>query len=105
LFIAAFLLLADSAVAVASGVLRFTDLSPLGTVGDLLLAEVGLLAIVGGLVEISRSREAYEFRRLALGSEEEFSTAKQAEASKRAVVLISTAGTLFLLLVGLALLR
>jgi hypothetical protein len=103
--IGAVLFLADSAIAVASGVLRFGDLSPLGTVGDLLLIEVGLLAIVGGLVEISRSREAYEFRRLALGSKEEFSTEKHPEASKRAVVLISTAATLFLLLVGLALLR
>ena len=102
MLIAAVLFLADSAVA---GVLTFIDLSLLGTVGDLLLAEVGLLAIFGGVVEISRSREAYEFRRLALGSKEEFSTAKHAEASKRAVVLISTAGTLFLLLVGLALLR
>lgn len=100
--IAAVLFLADSAVA---GVLMFTDLSPLGTIGDLLLVEVGLLAIVGGLVEISRSREAYEFRRLALGSKKEFSTAKYTETSKRAVVLISTAGTLFLLLVGLAFLR
>lgn len=100
--IAAVLFLADSAVA---GVLMFIDLSPLGTIGDLLLVEVGLLAIVGGLVEISRSREAYEFRRLAMGSKKEFSTAKYAEASKRAVLLISTAGTLFLLFVGLALLR
>jgi hypothetical protein len=100
--IAAVLFLADSTVA---GVLMFTDSPPLGTIGDLLLVEVGLLAIVGGLVEISRSRGAYEFRRLALGSRKEFSTAKYAEASKRAVVLISTAGTLFLLLVGLALLR
>ena len=99
--IAAVLFLADSAVA---GVLMFTGLPPLGTIGDLLLIEVGVLAIVGGLVDISRSREAYEFRRLALGSKEEFSTAKYAEASKRAVVLISTAGTLFLLLVGLDLL-
>jgi len=99
--IAAVLFLADSAVA---GVLMFTGLPPLGTIGDLLLIEVGVLAIVGGLVDISRSREAYEFRRLALGLKEEFSTAKYAEASKRAVVLISTAGTLFLLLVGLDLL-
>lgn len=100
--IAAVLFLADSAVA---GVLMFTDLSLLGTIGDLLLVEVGLLAIVGGLVEISRSREPYEFRRLALGSKKEFSTAKYADTSKRAVLLISTAGTLFLLLVGLAFLR
>jgi hypothetical protein len=80
-------------------------LSALGVLGDLMLLEVGILAIVGGLVEISRSREAYEFRRLAMGSKKEFSTAKYAEASKRAVLLISTAGTLFLLFVGLALLR
>jgi hypothetical protein len=75
------------------------------TIGDLLLLEAAILAIAGGLVEFSRSKGVYEFRRVALQSKEDFSIAKHSEASKKAVVLFSAAAILFLLLVIVALLR
>ena len=78
-------------------------LSALGIVGDFLLVEVGLLAILGGLVEFSRSKGVYEMRRITLLSKEEFSTAKHDEASRRALVLFSAALTLFVLLLVLTL--
>lgn len=93
--------LADSVV---GGVLMFIGFQLLGTIGDLLLVEVGFLAIVGGLVEFSRSKGAYELRRVAFHSKEDFSTTRHVEASKKAVVFVSTAAALFLLLVAIALL-
>jgi hypothetical protein len=76
-----------------------------GLVGDLLLVEAGLLAVLGGLIEFSRSKGVYEFRRIALRSKEEFSTATHLEASRRAIVFFSAALTLFVLLIALALLE
>jgi hypothetical protein len=80
-------------------------LSALGVLGDLMLLEVGILAVLGGLIEFSRSKGVYEFRRLALRSKEEFSTVKHLEASRVAVALFSAALTLFFILVVLALTR
>lgn len=80
-------------------------LPSLGIVGDLLLVEVGLLAILGGLVEFSRSKGVYEIRRITLLSKEEFSTAKHGEASRRALMLFSAALTLFGLLLILVLIE
>jgi hypothetical protein len=85
----------------------FTGLSHalLEVFGDLLLVEVGFLAILGGFLEFSRSKGVYEFRRLALGGEEQFSSEKHSEASRSAVAFFSAALMLFLLLVMLALLE
>jgi hypothetical protein len=80
-------------------------LSALGIVGDFLLVEVGLLTILGGLVEFSRSKGVYEIRRITLLSKEEFSTTKHDEASRRALVLFSAALTLFVLLLILTLIE
>jgi hypothetical protein len=80
-------------------------LSALGVLGDLMLLEVGILAVLGGLVEFSRSKGVYEFRRLALRSKEEFSTVKHLEASRVAVTLFSAALALFFILIVLALAR
>ena len=80
-------------------------LSILGVVGDLVFVEVAILAILGGLVEFSRSKGVYEIRRITLDSKEEFSTTKHLEASRRAVVLFSSALFLFVLLVILALIE
>jgi hypothetical protein len=79
--------------------------SALGILGDLMLLEVAILAILGGLVEFSRSKGAYEFRRLALHSKEEFSTEKHHEASRMAVVFFSGALMLFAILIILALVQ
>jgi len=79
--------------------------SALGILGDLTLLEVAILAILGGLVEFSRSKGVYEFRRLALHSKEDFSTEKHHEASRMAVVFFSGALMLFSILVVLALLQ
>ena len=80
-------------------------LSAFGVLGDLMLLEVGILAVLGGLVEFSRSKAVYEFRRLALRSKEEFSTVKHLEASRVAVALFSAALTLFFILIALGLTR
>jgi len=99
--VAAALLGADIAV---GELFMFIGLPPLETIGNLLLVEVGVLAIAGALVEFSQSKGVHEFRRVALQSKGNFSTAKHAEVSKRAAVLLSTAATLFLLLIVLSLL-
>jgi hypothetical protein len=90
-----------------SGLALLTGLSrtPLGALGDLTLVEVGLLAILGGFLEFSRSKGVYEFRRLAFGEEEEFSSGKHREASRSAVAFFSAALLLFSLLIVLALLE
>ena len=92
---------AVSAVAVVTGLSR----APVGVLGDLMLVEVGLLAILGGFLEFSKSKGAYEFRRLAFGEEEEFSSAKHREASRSAIAFFSAALLLFSLLIVLALLE
>jgi hypothetical protein len=88
-----------------AGLLMLFGLRSLETVGDLLLFEVGALAIAGGIVEFSCSKGVSEFRRVALQSKDDFSTAKHSEASKKAVVLFFAAAILFLVLIVLALLR
>jgi hypothetical protein len=102
LLVAAILVVADF---MAGGVSMFFGLRSLETIGDLLLLEAGVLAIAGGLVEFSRSKGVYEFRRVALQSKEDFSVAEHSEASKKAVVLFSAAAILFLLLVIVGLIR
>ena len=87
----------------AGAVLSLLQLSALGTAGDLMLLEVGTLAILGGLIEFSQSKGVYEFRRITLDSKEEFSAKKHLEASKRAVIFFSAALTMFVLLVVIAL--
>jgi hypothetical protein len=104
LLIATVLLPADTAasyVATYVGALQ----RPLGMLGDLLLLEVGLFAVLGGLVEFSRSKGVYEFRRLALHSGERFSTTRHREASINAVMLFSVALVLFAILLVLAFLE
>ncbi len=90
---------------VASGLAVLTGLSLrlLGVFGDLVLIEAGLLAIIGGLVEFSRSKGVYEFRRLAMHSTDEFSTTKHTEASRNAVVFFTAALVLFSILMVLIL--
>jgi len=86
----------------AAAVLSLLQLSVLGIVGDLMLLEVGSLAILGGLMEFSQSKGVYEFRRITLDSKEEFSAKKHLEASKRAVTFFSAALTMFVLLIAFA---
>jgi len=100
--VAAILLIAVFVVAALSMLLGLPSLE---TIGDLLLLEAGVLAIAGGLVEFSHSKGAYEFRRVALQSKDDFSIAKHSEASRKAIVFFSAAAILFLLLLILALLR
>lgn len=89
---------AVSGLAVLTGLSR----TPLGILGDLTLVQVGLLTILGGFLEFSRSRGVCEFRRLAFGEEEEFSSAKHRAASRSAVAFFSAALLLFSLLIVLA---
>ena len=98
-------LLAVNAGLSALAVLTGLSLTPAGIFGDLLLIQVGVLAILGGLVEFSRSKGVYEFRRLALRSREEFATTKHREASRSAVVFFSAGLVLFSVLIALALLE
>jgi hypothetical protein len=102
--VAAILLVVNAAV---SALAMVTGLSraPVGVLGDLMLVEVGLLAILGGFLEFSRSKGVFEFRRLAFGEEEEFSSGKHTEASRSAVTFFSAALLLFSLLIVLALLE
>jgi hypothetical protein len=79
--------------------------SALGVLGDSMLLEAAVLAILGGLVEFSRSKGVYEFRRLALHSKEEFSTGKHLEASRMAVVFFSATLMLFSILIAIALVQ
>ncbi len=83
--------------------MTFIGFSLLGLVGDLLLIEAGLLATAGGLVEFSRSKGVYEFRRVLLQAKEQFSTTRHGEASRTAIVLFSAALTLFSFLILLSL--
>jgi hypothetical protein len=78
---------------------------PLVMLGDLLLLEVGLFAILGGLVEFSRSKGIYELRRLTQRSSERFSITRHREASITAVMLFCVALVLFAVLVVLALIE
>jgi hypothetical protein len=73
--------------------------------GDLIMLEVGILAVLGGFVEFSRSKGVYEFRRAAFHSDEQFSTVKHSEASRIAVMFFSAALGLFLILMILAMVR
>jgi hypothetical protein len=98
LFVAGILVVADSVVA---GVSMPFGLRFLETIGDLLLLEVAVLAIAGGLVEFSRSRKPYESRRPAPRSKDDFSIAKR---SKKTIIFFFAAAVLFLLLIILALL-
>jgi len=104
LLIAAVLLVLNTAV---SALAALTGLSraPLGVLGDLVLVEVGLLAIIGGFLEFSKSKGVYEFRRLAFGEEEEFSSAKHGEAWRSAIAFFSAALLLFSFLIVLGLLE
>jgi hypothetical protein len=102
LLIAVVLFLVDVLV---GAVLALIQLSFLDVAGDLILLEVGTLAIVGGLVEFSRSKGAYEFRRVILDSNDEFSVGKHLDASKRAVMFFCAALVLFVLLVTIALIK
>ena len=94
--------LADIAVGFVLVSVRVSDL---GVIGDLLLVEVGVLAILGGLVEFSRSKGVYEIRRITFGSKEEFSITKHVEASRRAVMFFFAALILFALMIALALIE
>jgi hypothetical protein len=104
LLLTAILLLAD---AIVSGVAVYVGVSrtPMRVAGDLMLLEVGLLAILGGVVEFSRSKGVYEIRRVAFHTKEEFSMAKHKEASMTAVGFFCAGLVLFSLLVVLAVLE
>jgi hypothetical protein len=98
--IAAAVLAADIAI---SELLSLVEFYPVRVIGDLLLLETGILAVLGGLVEFSRSIGVYEFRRLLFHTREETSPTRHKDASKRALMLFSAALVLFLALVVLAL--
>ena len=100
LLVAAAVLVADLA---ASELLSFIGFLTIRVIGDLLLLEVAILAILGGLVEFSGSIGVYEFRHLLFHTKEELSPTRHKDASKRALVAFCAALVLFSVLVVLAL--
>jgi hypothetical protein len=104
LLITIILLFVDGSISELAAYIGLTQ-KPIGVLGDLLLLDAGMLAVLGGLVEFSRSKGVYEFRRLALHSKEEFSTTRHREASASAVMLFCAALVLFSILIVVALLE
>ena len=87
--VAAFLLLADSVIAL----LPFStmiDLSPIGVMGDLMLAEVATLFIIAGILDFSSSIGMAQFRKTFLSSKEDYSPEIRKEKERTAVVFLFT---------------
>ena|GEM_PF-6782093 len=100
LLVAAGVLIADLAI---SELLSLMGIPPIHVLGDLLLLEVAVLAILGGVVEFSGSIGAYEFRQLLFRAKEELPTTRHKDASKKALVPFCAALALFLVLAVLTL--
>jgi hypothetical protein len=87
--VAAFLLLADSVIAL----LPFStmiDLSPIGVMGDLMLAEVATLFIIAGILDFSSSIGMAQFRKTFLSSKEDYSTEVRKEKERTAMIFLFT---------------
>ena len=67
-----------------------------------MLIEVAVLFILAGLLDFSRSIGAVEFRKMILGSKQEYSSSAHKEAEKKAVVFFLGGIILLSMLVVLA---
>jgi uncharacterized membrane protein len=98
--IAGALLVADG---VAAYGLTFLSYRFIETVGDSILIEVAILFIMAGLLDFSSSIGAIQFRKMILGSKQEYSSSAHKEAEKKALVFFLGGVILLLVLVVLAL--
>jgi hypothetical protein len=94
------LLLADGLAAFA---LTFLSYRFIEILGDSVLIEVAILFILAGLLDFSRSIGAVQFRKMILGSKQEYSATAHKEAEKKALVFFLGGVILLSLLVVLAL--
>lgn len=77
------------------------DSSRIGIIGDLLLAEVAALFIMGGIVDVSSSAGMTGFRKL-FSSNIEYSAAKRKESESRALVFLIAGSLLLAAMIALA---
>ena len=64
------------------------DLSPIGVMGDMLLIEVAVLFLLGGLVDFASSLGVIQFRKVVFSSKDEYSAQKRKETEQTASVFI-----------------
>lgn len=79
-------------------------INPLELFGDLLLIEVSALFLLAGIVDFGSSLSFAQFRKALSGSKHEFRPELRKEAERRALVLVVSGATLFVIMVVLALL-
>lgn len=80
-------------------------LSPYAVFGDLLLIETAALFIIAGVLDYGSSLAFVHVRRLMSPTREAFSASKRKESERRALVFVSSGGTLFGILILLAILH
>ena len=72
------------------------DMSPIGVIGDLLLAEVAALFIIAGVLDFASSIGMTQFRKVILSSKEDYSPDKRRQTERAALVYLF-AGLILLL--------
>jgi hypothetical protein len=75
--------------------------SQIGVIGDLLLVEIAVLFIVGGIFEIGSSAGMMGFRKL-FSPNMEYSASKRKEAERRAMVFLVAGFLLLVVMITLA---
>ena len=79
-------------------------INPLELFGDLLLIQASALFILAGIVDFGYSLGFAQFRKMISGSKHEFKSELRTEAERRALVLVVSGVTLFVIMVFLAVL-
>jgi len=87
---------------VAYGTLSL-DFSFTGVLGDLVLVEGAILFLAAGLIDLSSSITAAEFRKTIFHTEEGYSSRAHKEAEKRALSFFLAGVIMFAILVGIRL--
>ena len=87
--IAALFLLADSMIALIP-FSTMIDSSPIGVIGDLMLAEVAVLFILAGILDFASSIGMAQFRKTFLSSNEDYSPEKRKERERTAAIFLFT---------------
>ncbi len=98
--IAGGLLVADGLAAYS---LTFLSYRFIETIGDSMLIEVAILFLLAGLLDFYSSVGAVQFRKVVLGSKQEYSSSAHKEAEKKALVSFLSGVILLLMLIVLAL--
>src|SRR5208282_3673860 len=97
--IAGGLLVADGLAAYS---LTFLSYRFIETIGDSMLIEVAILFLLAGLLDFYSSVGAVQFRKVVLGSKQEYSSSAHKEAEKKALVFFLGGVILLLMLIVLA---